>query len=219
MIIKLPKEFQMESISCKKGVYIEDGILKIKRDMSFRKVMTEITYKNKGKKRCCYCKKIVPEGEMTMDHMYPQEFGGPTIPENMLPCCQKCNGEKANKNTKQYKAFLKAQKEHKIETIKKQIEIEQQYIRKSGEFGIPKEWITEKEVSNIIVIVNLEEDYRKNSYHKIAKYYQIYNHFQKPIIIDRNGFLLDGFLILMYAKNNGLKSIPVIQLDNVEVFL
>ena len=54
---------------------------------------------------------------------------------------------------------------------------------------------------------------------KIVKYYEKYQHFQKPIIIDRNGFVLNGFLAVMYAKNTGIKKLPVIQLDNVEIIL
>ena len=101
MNIKLPKEFQMKSKNGGDKAYIENGILKIKRNTSFRKVMTEITYEIKGRKRCCYCGETVSEEEMTIDHMYPQEFGGPTIPDNMLPSCTKCNGEKGNLNTRQ----------------------------------------------------------------------------------------------------------------------
>ena len=36
---------------------------------------------------------------------------------------------------------------------------------------------------------------------------------------DKNGFVLDGFLAVMYAKNTGLGEVPVIQLDNVEIIL
>ena len=32
--------------------------------------------------------------EMTIDHMYPQDFGGPTITNNLLPSCKKCNNDK-----------------------------------------------------------------------------------------------------------------------------
>ena len=59
----------------------------------------------------------------------------------------------------------------------------------------------------------------RKKYQKIAKYYEEYNHFQKPVIIDKNGFVLDGFLAVMYAKNTGLGEVPVIQLDNVEIIL
>ena len=94
MIIELPREFCMEGPNCKKGAFVDNGILKIRWDVSFRKAMTELTYQMKGRGRCCYCKELIPEDEITIDHMYPQEFGGPTITNNMLPSCKKCNNDK-----------------------------------------------------------------------------------------------------------------------------
>ena len=70
-----------------------------------------------------------------------------------------------------------------------------------------------------IIKVKINKKYKKKKYQKIVKYYEKYQHFQKPIIIDRNGFVLNGFLAVMYAKNTGIKKLPVIQLDNVEIIL
>lgn len=220
MIIRLPKSFFMEGQNKKsRGAFVEDGILKISRDVSFRKVMTEITLQIKGRYRCCYCKEKIEENEITIDHMYPQEFGGPTIINNMLPSCKKCNNEKGNLNTSQYKAFLKAREEGELNEFRKQIKKYQENIRLRNEFDIPKEWLSEKDISKIIVIFDLDENYKSQKYQKIAKYYEKYNHFQKPVIIDRNGFVLDGFLAVMYAKNMGINKVPVIQLENVEIIL
>lgn len=220
MIIELPKSFFMKGQNDKsKGAFIEDGILKISRDVSFRRAMTEVTYQIKGKSRCCYCGKKIEEDELTIDHMYPQTFGGPTITNNMLPSCKKCNNEKGNLNTSQYKEFLKAKKNGEAKQFMKKINKYQEYIGPWIEFAIPLEWLSEKEISQIIVIFDLDDNYKSKKYQKIVKYYEKYNHFQKPVIIDRNGFVLDGFLAVMYAKNTGLKQIPVIQLENVEIIL
>ena len=219
MIIELPRSFFIKGQNNSKGAFIEDGMLKISRDISFRRVMTELTYQIKGRNRCCYCGKRIEGDEMTIDHMYPQAFGGPTITNNMLPSCKKCNTEKGNLNTSQYKAFLKAKENGELEEFKKKIKKYQDFIRKWIEFDIPQEWLSEKEISNIIVIFNLDENYKSKKYQKIAKYYEEYNHFQKPVIIDKNGFVLDGFLAVMYAKNTGLGEVPVIQLDHVEIIL
>ena len=201
MIIELPRNFNMDGTDNSKGAFIEDGILKISREISFRRVMTEITY------------------EMTIDHMYPQAFGGPTITNNMLPSCKKCNNEKGNLNTSQYKAFLRAKEKGELEEFRRKIKKYQDFIRTWIEFDIPQEWLSEEEISKIIVIFDLDENYKGKKYQKIQKYYEEYHQFQKPIIIDRNGFVLDGFLAVMYAKNTGMKKIPVIQLENVEIFL
>lgn len=219
MIIELPEKFQMASPTFKDGAYVENGILKIRRDVSFRKAMAELTYEMKGRKRCCYCKRKVSMEEMTIDHMYPQDFSGPTITNNLLPSCKKCNNEKGNLNTKQYKTFLKAKEEGRRKEFMSDIEQYHNYIRKWEEFDIPKSWITKKEISKITVLFDLEENCSNKKYKKIELYYKNYGHFQKPIIVDKNGFLLDGFLQLLYAKNNNLKNIPAIQLDNVEVIL
>lgn len=219
MNIKLPKEFQMKSKYGKNVAYVEDGILKMKRKCPWRKVMTEITYEIYGKTECYYCGKTVSEDEITIDHIYPQDFGGPTISDNMLPSCSKCNVQKGNLDIRQYQKYLKAKKEGNLKEYKEEIAKKQRKIRRNGKFGIPKSWLSEKDITDIIVIFNLGEDYKKHKYQKIAKFYETYKCFQKPIVIDRNGFLLDGFLTLLYAKNNELRSVPTIQLDNVEVIL
>lgn len=217
MIIELPREFCMECPNCKKGAFVDNGILKIRWDVSFRKAMTELTYQMKGRGRCCYCKELIPEDEITIDHMYPQEFGGPTITNNMLPSCKKCNNEKGNLNTSQYKAYLKAKKLGRVEGFRKEIKKYQDYTRQFNDFNIPIEWLTEKRIYQLIVVFNMQENYKGKKYQKIAKYFETYHHFQKPIIIDKNGFVLDGFLAVMYARNVGLEKLPVIQLENVEV--
>lgn len=219
MIIELPRSFYMDGPNNSKGAFIEDSILKISREISFRRVMTEITYQIKGRYRCCYCKEKVVEEDMTIDHMYPQAFGGPTITNNMLPSCKMCNNEKGNLNTSQYKAFLKAKEKGNLDDFRRKIKKYQEFIRTWIEFDIPQEWLSEEEISRIIVIFDLDENYKGKKYQKIQKYYEEYHHFQKPIIIDRNGFVLDGFLAVMYAKNTGMKKIPVIQLENVEIIL
>jgi len=53
MIIELPKSFTMDGETETKIAYIEDGMLKLKLNASFRKVMTEMSYEMKGSKKCC----------------------------------------------------------------------------------------------------------------------------------------------------------------------
>ena len=72
-------------------------------------------------------------------------------------------------------------------------------------------------MTKIIVKIDLYDNYKGKKYKSIKNFYERFNHFQKPIIVDKNNFLLDGFTMLMYAKNKGIKNIPVIELENVEV--
>lgn len=217
MIIELPKKFTFFNETGEIVAYVENGILKLKNTASYKKVMFELTYEMKGRKRCCYCGRTVDTKEMTLDHMYPQDFGGPTITNNLLPSCQECNNEKGNLTTKQYKKFLIAKKQGRgkeyLEDLKKYLS----YVRKWENFEIPKEWISKKEMTKIIVKIDLYDNYKGKKYKSIKNFYERFNHFQKPIIVDKNNFLLDGFTMLMYAKNKGIKNIPVIELENVEV--
>lgn len=219
MIIELPKDFSFEKEKSGEKAIIEDGILKITRQTSFRKVMIEISYQMKGRDVCQYCHKKFTKDKMTIDHMFPIDFGGPTISDNLLPACKKCNNEKENMTYQQYMAFLEAKdvglEEKYLKTLKKY----QELIRKEKRYQIQKSWITERPIGDIFTNINLNEDYRKKKYKSYEEYYLTYGIIKAPIIIDKNGILLDGFLRLMLAKNYNIKSVPVIILENVEVIL
>jgi 5-methylcytosine-specific restriction endonuclease McrA len=46
---------------------------------------------------CQYCLKIVPAGELTMDHVVPRSRGGASSWENLVACCIPCNNQKGNR--------------------------------------------------------------------------------------------------------------------------
>ena len=115
-----------------------------------------------------------------------------------------------------YEVLMRSRKEG-AKPFRKEIKKYQDYTRQFNDFNIPIEWLTEKRIYQLIVVFNMQENYKGKKYQKIAKYFETYHHFQKPIIIDKNGFVLDGFLAVMYARNVGLEKLPVIQLENVEV--
>jgi len=219
MIIELPKSFTMDGETETKIAYIEDGMLKLKLNASFRKVMTEMSYEMKGSKKCCYCNRIVSKDDITIDHIFPQDTGGPTITNNLLPSCKKCNNDKANMTWKQYKKFLilkeKNSKKKYIRDIKKRVE--KTKIKKR--YQIPQQWLSEIEISKIIASFDLNDDYKGKKYNKIETFYLKYHYLPKPIVVDKNYFLLDGFISLMFAKNYKIRSVPVIVLENVQIIL
>lgn len=90
-------------------------------------------------------------------------------------------------------------------------------MRQNKEYQIPKEWISEKEITTIFVEVRLEDSTQTSKYKKVQEFYSQYGYFQKPIIVDKNGFLLDGFYTVVFAKNHQIATLPAIQLENVEV--
>lgn len=219
MNIELPKEFSMEDERKGQKAYIENGILKLTRQVNFSILMVEISYQLKGKDKCSYCGKEVLEEEITIDHMFPVDFGGPTITNNLAPACKECNSEKGNMTVQQYITFLESKSIGLEKDYQRCLKKYQEGIRKKGLYQIPNEWITNKEITDIINVIRLTDDYKKKRYKSIEKYYKEYGETKRPIVIDRNSFLLDGFLILMLAKNYNICSIPVIQLDNVEIIL
>ncbi len=46
---------------------------------------------------CQYCTKVLPEGQLNLDHVLPRDKGGRTTWENIVTSCIRCNTRKANK--------------------------------------------------------------------------------------------------------------------------
>ena len=216
MIIDLPKNTSNEILVINEHMKIEDGILKLKFPYSLKNAMYILTYQMKGKHKCSYCTSELLNNKATLDHVIAQDFGGPTITNNLEPCCNICNQQKSNMTKEQYLEFsLLPPFERKLYLKKIQPILES--FHKSSFPLLPKEWIEEINLENILVNIFFSEDYKSSKYEKTKEYYEKYGHFQKTLIVDRRNFLLDGFTILMYAKNHNIKNVPVIVLENVEV--
>jgi Restriction endonuclease len=46
---------------------------------------------------CQYCQRVLPSGEMTLDHVMPRSRHGETAWENLVACCHSCNNRKGNR--------------------------------------------------------------------------------------------------------------------------
>lgn len=218
MIIELPEEFSIGNSRQKNDAFVENGILKIRRTASFNYVMYEATFKLKGgKHQCGYCGRIFKNKKMTMDHMYPQDTGGPTITNNLLPVCETCNCKKTNMTEEQYQRYNQLKNSEKQKEYLKKLQNEKELIKLRGEFEIPTEWLCQKKINYIIAEIRLGDVTQSQSYQKVKRFYFQYGHFQKPIILDKNGYLLDGFYTVLFAKKHDIEKLPIIQLDNVEV--
>lgn len=212
MIIELPEKFNYGN-----QAKIVDGILKIPSGIGMREFMYRLALANKGKK-CWYCGKKLKKENIIMDHLYPQDLGGPTIPNNLAPTCPECNHQKGNLTEKQYRNLINAPKNKKRELKSKFIARNESRKMKKG-YYLPREWITTKKIDSILVTWFMNEAYTGKKYGKIETFYRQYGKLPYPIVVDRNNYLLDGFLVLIFAKNHNISNIPTIVLDNVEVVI
>lgn len=221
MIIDLPKNFRFEAP--KKGAKelkgwaeVRNGVLYIHGDVPFRRLMYDITYCLKGRTECSYCGRKMKKEEATLDHAYAQEMGGPTIPNNLEPCCAQCNSKKSNFSKEQYARLLLLDKADR-RMYRKAIAKEQKLMRKNGMYNFPTEWLIQMSIQKFIVMVKLNKEFKGKEYSKVKDFYEEYGSLPRPIITDKNGFVLEGFSLLMLAKEEGLKLVPVIMLENVKV--
>ena len=220
MIIELPEKFSIGNAREKNDAFVQDGILKIRKTVSFRYVMYEIAFTLKGgKHQCGYCGHICYNKKMTIDHMYPQDMGGPTITNNLVPACGKCNQQKSNMTESQYQKYRKLGDKEKQKEYLKHLQDDKEAMKLRGEYEIPEEWICKKQIDSIIAEIRLGDVTKCQKYQEVKRYYFKYGYFQKPIILDRNGYLLDGFYTVIFAKKHNIEKLPIIQLDNVEVML
>ena len=81
---------------------------------------------------------------------------------------------------------------------------------------LPEEWISQTQISDLLVLMDLT-DTNTRKYKRTKEYYSRCKQFPKPIVVDSRRFVLDGFTQVLYAKNNKIKEIPTIVLENVEV--
>lgn len=215
MIIEIPRGYTFikdESIIA----FEENGILKIYgRSGKFQDVMYDLTYKLKGRNKCYYCGAKVLPSKITLDHVHPVSLGGPTIPQNLVPACRKCNGRKENMTPQQFQAYRNLKEDEQ----RKQFLQEYWDIKPFQERWVhvlPEEWISQAPISDLLVFMDLT-DTNTRKYQKIKEYYLRCRQFSKPIIVDSQRFVLDGFTQVLYAKNNKIREIPAIVLENVSV--
>lgn len=218
MILEIPDGYKFSNRKDPSSyAYEENGILYIKGNLSFEPLMYSLTYDLKNTKRCFYCNKKLNSQNRTLDHRVPRHLGGITLPINLEVCCKKCNEEKDTLTVSQYEAVReltsKTEKKELISEYKNLNEIE---LEKKGTC-IPACWTSIDFRSRIYADFDLDTSYKGKKYSRIKSFYKKYHHLPRPIIISSNNILLDGYLILMFAKNKGIKKVPIIVLENVIV--
>lgn len=229
MNIQLPDKFEL----CDKGTLIawidkegKDKVLKIRPQydskdnqfIDFRSIMAELTYELKGRNICGYCVKEFDYTNITVDHLYPFSLGGPTIPENLIPSCKKCNQEKANLTVEEF-FRLKMLPINERENLKKQMKKEHEEILRKGLPIAPKDFFTEENIGHIIVPLNISDPFHTANFKSIVNHYKKYKQYKYPIVLDRKNYLIDGFYIVILAKKNNDTHLLATKLENVDVVL
>lgn len=215
MIMELPREF---SKVYNNGWYIiiRKGALEIHGGCNFRELMYEITYRLKGKKRCHYCHKRMKPEECTIDHLFPQDFGGVSITDNLEPTCANCNNDKRNLNEMEYKIWKtisseKAKKTFYRKAINKKTnqKCDQEQI---GGFDLPESWVT---IQKLSLIRKATRTHGEAGLKKASDFVKIYGKLPYPLVLSKNQVVLSGISAYMIAKEMDLSHVPVIILENV----
>lgn len=212
MNITLPKDFSYKGKMC----FIENEVLKIQKNADFERVMYALTYALKNSNQCFYCSKRLECENATLDHLYPQYTGGITIPNNLEISCPECNVQKGCMTENQYKKWLLLEeKEQKIylDKIKK---LQEKNFNVYG-FNLPNRWTIEIDVSKINSRYKSAKRFKGEKYYKVERFYRKHKRFPRPIIVDRNYYLLNGAAVYCFALYNKKKKVPTIILENVEI--
>lgn len=210
MIMELPKKFEIKSYA-----KVENGKLYLYKLERFEDLMYELTYACK-KKKCVYCGKKLKRNNSTLDHRYPRDTGGISITNNLFPCCSKCNSAKGGLTHLEYLQLRKLpKKEEKKKLIKQFIKHKEKIMKKLG-YKLPKKWIIFLDIKEI-KYYKPEQDLRGKKYHRILEFYQKYQKLPRPVVVDTNNRILDGYNIILCANDLKIQTIPTIKLENVEL--
>lgn len=213
MNIELPQHFYYKKDNAE--AYTKDDILFCKGNLSFERVMYHATYEIHGKETCFYCGCKLNEENRTLDHMYPRDFGGISITNNLIPCCMECNQQKNNMTMEEYFQYLsitdsKERKQYKNEVL----QAHEAYRYKKG-FFLPDDWYEYTSESTYVEILLKENWIQGKHYKYISEFYKKHGNFPRPVVKSENNKLLDGFLVLLFAKCNQIDEIPCVKLNNV----
>lgn len=220
MYVDLPKMFSYCSSNDERSgfAYVESDTLYIRGLVSWQKVAYNLTFATKGKKTCRYCGRKLKRSKVTIDHMFPRDIGGVSIPINLLPSCSNCNSFKSNLNYHQYKIYRTLDRKKQSE-FRRMIEEHNEKMRYKYGFDLPRRWISQMELSKIIAR-NIPENGRKQTkYRRVNRFVKNYHHVPNPLVVSDNNVLLEGHTIYWVALDHSYKEVPVIRLENVIVEL
>lgn len=210
MNILLPKGeysyYDKEGNLCAK---IVNGMLEVYRSGYFKEIMYDMAYKIYGTK-CFYCGKEAN----SIDHKYPQDFGGPTITDNLVPTCKICNNRKANMLEDEYRHYLSLKELYKRKEYVKSLKQIQEDRRYGTLKDFPKEWISDVRLSVLKINFYIDEPLGVK-YKKLLNHFNNYQKHKNVVVVSANGFVLDGFNTVFIGKQKNRADYLQIILENV----
>lgn len=209
MIMELPQKFKLPFAEVVKGQLIMEQVVR------YEDLMYELSYALR-KKNCAYCGKRLKKNNRTIDHRYPRSTGGISIVNNLFPCCERCNSDKDNFLKEEFLVYKELNNETEKREYRKYCEKEKQKILRRIGYVLPEKWVELIDVNDIIY-QSPECNLRGKKYYRILEFYNKYKNLPRPIIVDKENKLLDGYNIILFAKDFDIQYIPVIKLENVVI--
>jgi len=203
----LPERYSLRTFA-----NVRQGNLLIYRSTHFEALMFSITYCLK-KRVCVYCNKIMHRKNCTLDHRYPIDLGGISIPNNLFPCCSDCNATKSNLTHEEYLVLreLPIPEQYPFRVYAESVT---EMFRQEIGFRLPDDWVTFESIFGVSYHRQVHE-IQGLRYKKISEHYDKYGTLPRPVILDCNNRLLDGYNIIFFAREHRIEHIPVISLENV----
>ena len=216
MKIRLPETFIYTKRLKNSSAYVKNGILYLDGNVNFEQLMYTITYIVKGYDKCFYCGCELTNKNRTLDHMYPRRWGGISIPENLMPSCKSCNGDKKDMTYEQFLHYKSLELKKDKEEYYKICMQENLKIRKQSKFVLNNEWLSVYDIQRLLQYMKFDSLNENKSKH-LASYYRNWEQYPHPMIISSNNWVFKGKHILQHAKGIKKENVMAIVLDNVVV--
>ena len=219
MLLLLRRDF-IYKVKGKTRAYVtNDGILKIDSRYDYwEDIMSALALQLNQIDYCLFCGKGLNEDNTVLDYMFPKKYGGVSISNNLYPCCKECVSEKEDLCMEDFWKLKNNKTEEEKEAFRnKAIQKKEDYRYIQG-FDLPDYWLSYCHIDKLII-----RKYFKDTPINLDKvkgnreYIDKYGHLQRPIIIDKNFLVIDGYRWYLAAKQKQIQNIPVIILENVEL--
>ena len=210
---------------------VKGNTLYLYKKGDFKDVMYALTYEIFGYDECYFCHRKLRNHEtqcnnqeyfskISMDHLIPQDFGGPTIPNNMRPACTACNSRKGNMFEDEFYEFLKVYQEvirtgnqELLENFRTNLLAKQEKRRKGDIPSLPAEWLADNSPRSIWVNYRIGE-IKGGSYMRMLEDVAQYGYLIKPVTVTANNVLVDGFNANLISTIKDMSAL-IIPMDNV----